>query len=1090
MRRLATILFLVGASYSLLGQQALVDNIDGQWFIHFDGQKTELPRSIHDLGNFDKDGLGYFMRHEKYGIVNAKGEIVVEEQFSSVKQLGGGYYLVLDSTRRKFIGDWHENQFRLRSVRFIVDLQPSWYRFFLDSSNILVNVNAEKEWELKMTDRIYESDFDHVQCSLDSTTYFFNPLGKEIECDVGYPLFGDQYLLIAGPTMKSVVYRDRQIQLPLDASTIRVLEDEITYSQSGKTTIISSYDGRVRSELPYEDISYYGGELIWVRNGGKMGLIRKNGEVVIPTEYSWISQQAGLYQVQNTNGAGILDKDGKMLVPCKYSYVVVYKDYFKVHNDLRMTGVISRKTGRKLLSCDYNRLVISDSLIRAFTNDMMRIIEVDTNHRITNDIVLSNVTSLVREQVPETYEVDERLYPLGWLKKNVPIYDSLGFEIGSKPKWGLKSANDSTLLPARYMQPIYVDQADFSLMVMPERDADLVGVGKIKSRQSRVVSHETGKQLIPEAIISIDTLDLLTRSYSRFYSPKGHGVLLGDNSILRVHYIDGRDLKYVRYCSSKKSQFQPADKTDYNAVKFPDGDMNNSPERTLKAKYKDKYYEYVKYENSEWNFLAKDGKKLFDEPFDFVHPFASETAIVQKKGYWGVVRADSFIIEPKYASVERSPISDTLLVVKKIKNGKRFLDTNGRVVTNGITRFIRSKGNLTQVEINKRKQLIQSNYEVISGDTRFQKLLDNDIFYSKEKKEYTIYDHTGELLGTVKLKPEEVWFRECVLSKTRGKKGVVSVDGDTLLPFEYKNISKLGKYIFAENGLNNSLFDQDMRMIDDVKSNGVLVDSISGNYAEILENKAIVYAPNAKKIASFKGTKFKHFHNGYLIRFGKSLHVFGPDQNLTFEFEPKELNVLGDNGYFVIGSDRVGHYFDAEWKEVSFNEPLTRGRTVGDGLVISRSKSGTILFGGDVKVVFESGTKAVGSFQNGFLLLERRGKYEFVDRKGINRFKRKFSEALPFSGQYATVREKAGWTIIDGAGHFQILPGFERIVPLSATLFSTSLQPVYGLFDAHGNELIPTEFQALNFINEEIIQGRKNGDIFYFDLNGKLLTLD
>jgi hypothetical protein len=1089
LKRFVAILFIVGASLTLFGQQALIDNVEGQWFVYSEGQKTSLPRSIQELGNFDVDDLSYFGRHQKYGIINAKGEVVVQEQFSSVKQLGGGYYIVLDSLRRRFLGDWYEGQFRIRPVKVMVDLQPSWYRFVFDTSQVLVNINAQKEWELKGMDRIYESDFDHVQCNLDSVTYFFDPSGKDIKCDTGYPLFGDQYLLIAGAEVKSVVYRDRTIQLPLDADRIRVLEDEIAYSQRGKTTIISSYDGRVLSELPYEDVRYYGGDLIWVRNEGRVGLVKKDGEIVIPAEYTWLSPRNGLFEVRNSKGAGILDKDGKEIVPCKYNYVVTYKDYFKVHNDLRMVGLVSRKTGKSILACDYNKLVLSDSVVRAFTSNIMRILELDTNHRVTNDIVLSNVTSLVREDVSKEYEIDERLYPLGWFMKSVPVYDSLGFAIGSAPKWGLKSANDSVILPARYSQPIYVDKADFSLMEMPDREVDLVGIGTVKGSQSRVVSHETGKQLIPEPIIGIDTLDLLTRSYSRFYSPKGHGVLLEDNSILRVHYIDGRDLKYVRYCSAKKSGLQPADKTDYNAIKFPDIDLNNNPERTIKVRYKNKYYDYVKYENSEWNFLTTDSKKLFDEPFDFVHPFSSETAIVQKEGKWGVIRSDSFIIEPKYSAVDRSPISDTLFVVKRIKNGKRLLDTNGRIVGNGITRFIRSKGNLTQVEINKRKQLIRSDYSVISGDTRFQKLLDNDIFFSKENKEYTVYDHEGELLGTTKTKPEEVWFQEYALTKSRGKKGVLSLENDTLLPFEYKHISKAGDYIFAQNGFDNKLFDRSLRIIDNLKSNDVLVDSVTGNYAEILENKAIMHASNGKKLATFKGTNFEHFHNGYLIQFGKDLRVMNPDRKLTFEFEPKEFNVLGDEGYFIIAADRVGHYFDAQWNEISFDEPLTRGRPVGEGMVISRTKNGTILFGGDVKVVFKPGTRAIGEYKNGFLLLQHRGQYQFVDVNGNNRFMRTFSEAMPFSGPYATVHEKGGWTIIDSEGHFRILPGFEKIFPLSETLFSTSLQPVYGVFDAHGNELIPAEFQAINFINDKIIQGRKNGQIFYFDRSGTPIEL-
>ncbi|MDG1334369.1 MAG: PRC-barrel domain-containing protein [Crocinitomicaceae bacterium] len=1090
MIRLATILFIFGTSFILFGQQALINNIEGQWSIHSEGKKIMLDRSIHELGNFDQAGLSYFMRHEKYGIVNNKGEILVKERFTSIKQLGSGYYLALDSLRRNFLCDWHQGDFRVRAIDYNVELQPSWYRFTYNSSNFLVNLPSQKEWELKKGDVIYESDFDHLQCFIDSTNYFFDPSGNAIKCQRGYPLFAEKYLLILTEEDKSVVYRTHTISIPSDASKVRIRQDEIMYVQSGKSTIISSHDGHIISELPFEDVSYYNDDLIQVRSKGKVGLIKKTGEVVLPAEYASFSMLGDLYYVRKSTGAGIIDENGQVLVPCKYNYIVAYSDFFKIHNDLTMVGLISRKTGRNLLSCDYSRLMLSDSVVRAFTSDMLRIMELDSNHRITNDIILSNVTSLVNTEATENYIVDERLYPLGWFFEYVPQYDSSGFETGVIPRWGLKSSNDSILRPAQYRQPKFVDQADFSLIEMAPRRIKLPVLGEYQCSQSRVLSHRSGKQLIPEVIISIDTLDLLSRSYARFFSPKGHGVLLSDNSILRVNHIDGSDAKYIRYCTSKQPEMKAAEKGDFDALRFYDTDVNNDPENWLEVTLSKKNHEYVKYENAKWNFLTLSGKNLFQEPFDFVKPYASQTAIVQKNDKWGVVRADSFILEPMYASINRSPISDTLLVVKKKVNGKRFLDTNGRVLTNGITRFLKRKGNLTHIEINRRKKLIKSDYSIISGDTKFQKLFDNDIFYSKKKKEYTVYNSNGDQLGSVKLKPEEVWFEEYVLTKGRGKRGVLSMENDTIIPFKYKTISKIGDYIFAQDGNDNLLFDRNLNEIDNLKSNKVLVDSITASYAEIKDTKATTYSSTNEKIGKFKGTKFKHFHNGYLIEFGKTLRVLAPDQEFTFDFQPKEFHPMGENGQLIIDSDKIGHYFDAEWNEVSVGGPLTRAKVVGEGLAISRSRGRTILFGGDVKVVFKEGPRAIETFKNGFLLLQYMGNFEFVDVKGINQFKRSFKDAMPFIGKYATVKEKDGWTIIDGEGHFQILPNFDKITPLSSTLFETTMQPVYGLFDGHGNELIPAEYQQLNFLRNNIIQGRKEGDIFYFDLNGSPISLD
>lgn len=1090
MIRIATILLFIGASLSLFGQQALTDNIKGQWCIYSKGERIMLDPAIHELGNFDELGLSFFMRHEKYGIINEKGDIVVAEKYKSVKQIGGGYYVLLDEMKNQVLANWKDGEIQFRDVTSVNKVQESWYTMSIDSTELLINLAARKEWRLTKTDLILESDFNHLYVEFDTLRYLFDPRGNEISIIEQSPIFTKNYLLIYGASGKKIIYRHHEIPLPNDAKNIRIKEKEILFAQAGKSTIQSSIDGKIIAVLPYENVSYYNDNLLTVRNNANVGLATKTGELLIPIDYSSISIVDGLYHVRKPSGVGILDKNGQQLIPCKYNYIVAYSDFFTVHNELDFAGLISRKTGKMLLPCDYSKMVLNDTVVRGFSGDMLRILQLDSNHRIVNDIVMSNVTSLVHDHVKRETAVDERLFPLGWFIENVPQYDSAGFLVDEVPRWGLKGANDSVLISARYKQPIYVDQADYSLIANPTKQFTLNGYGPRQFTQFAVTSHRTGKRLIPEYVFSIDTLDLLSRSYSRFVSDKGRGFLLSNNSILRVDYFDEEDTKYVRYCKSKVLELLPSQKQEYDALKVYDFDLNNEQINTTKIFLERAEREYVRYNNAEWNFLDTNGKTVFSEPFEFAQPYSSETALVKKEGKWGVARADSLIIPIGCASIKRSPISDTLFIVKRTGAGMRFLDTNGRLMTNGITRFFSYKENFSQVEIDKNKKLIAADYSVISGETRFQKLLENNIFFSKENKEYTIYDQLGHQLGSVKLRPEEVWFERYVMTKTRGKFGLLSVDGDTLIPFQYKEITKRGNYIFAEDGVKNLLYDENLMLLDKLKTDDVLVDSISGSYALISDGKATTYGSDQRKTGKFSGTDFKHFHNGYLIQFGKTLSVFSSENEFNFDFQPKEMEVMGENGYLIIDSKREGHYFNKDWQEITFDEPLTRVNVVGEGLAFARCRNYSLLFGGDLAVKFKAGYKNEGEFHNGFLLLTYNREYEFVDIKGINQFERTFSEAEPFSGKYATVEEKDGWTIIDGQGHFQILPSFDKITPLSQTLFSTAAQPVYGLFDSHGNELIPTEYHQLNFLRNDIIQGRKNGEIFYFDRDGKAILLD
>ncbi len=392
--------------------------------------------------------------------------------------------------------------------------------------------------------------------------------------------------------------------------------------------------------------------------------------------------------------------------------------------------------------------------------------------------------------------------------------------------------------------------------------------------------------------------------------------------------------------------------------------------------------------------------------------------------------------------------------------------------------------------MDKNKSLVNLDYEVISGETRFQKLLDNDIFFSKENKQYTIYTKEGVQLGEVPLRPEEVWFEKYVKVKSRGKLGVMSVDGDTLIPFRYKEIDKLGDYIFAQDRSDNLLFNSELEQVDKLKSHTVLVDPITGNYAEIQVNRAILHSPEEGRLASVKGTKFERYHNGFLIEMGKQLKVFSPEKELVFDFEPSSLEVMDQNGYLVEDKDKITHYFDENWQEIEFEEPLGRVKYVGNGLALSRTRTHTWLFGGDLSMKLKANTRNVGMYESGFLLTEANKQYQFINLEGENEFKRTYKEAKPFLGKYATVKEKDGWTIIDRQGNYQVLPGFDEITAESPTIFVTRAQPLFGLYDAHGNELISPEYQQLNFLRNDLIQGRKDGNIFYFDRSGKPILMD
>jgi len=88
------------------------------------------------------------MQYEQYGIMSKKGVIVLEQEYNSVKQLGGGYYLLLDDEKNQILVDWRTDHVELREVKKVQKLQTNWYHVTLDSVKVLINLPGQKEWTL------------------------------------------------------------------------------------------------------------------------------------------------------------------------------------------------------------------------------------------------------------------------------------------------------------------------------------------------------------------------------------------------------------------------------------------------------------------------------------------------------------------------------------------------------------------------------------------------------------------------------------------------------------------------------------------------------------------------------------------------------------------------------------------------------------------------------------------------------------------------------------------------------------------------------------------------------------------------------
>lgn len=1085
------ILCCIGASS--WEQTALIGNSNGQWRILKNNSEVLLPRTIHEVGNFDSKNLTFFGQNGNYGIMNDKGAVVHEPEFKSIKQLGSGVYYCLGKVEN-YIIDFSTT---IKPTVVCLDvkyIQPNWYIIETKERRYLFNSVGKKEYYLNEGDQVISKEFNYVYLvKSNADRILINPNGELIELGESVPVFKKNYLLIRAASVKKVVYSDHEINLPVNSSNIIISENEIHYTVDGRTTLINPLDGRILFSAPFDEILLSEPGVYFVKKGWKTGVIKSDGSIICPPIYNFIINSKRYYSVNNDKGNGIVSKEGKVLVPCEYESVRMVQDFFITESPLRFQGLVSQKNNKVLLNCTYDRILIDGNKIRARFNDKMRMLEIDSSHNIISDVTLDNVLSLgPMGSGNKLAQIDNRLFSLGWFTEETAKFNEQGYNIGSITKWGLKGANDSILLQPRFSQPTYIPLATFSLMRGPKMKYSYGGVTELETNTVSFALLSSGRIVQNEPIICVDTMDCFSRYYSRFFGVSGFGIIRSDDKIVFADYIDGEDDEMVRFARFQEHDILPAKEMEPNAIRFPNLNLNDDPSNSIRYQINRKNYQFVKLENAKWNYFDSVGDELFSTPFEFAEPFFRKTAIVQKGGKWGVVRMDSVLIPCNYASVKRvSEFSDTVFIVCSVPNGIRYLDTLAHEMKKGITSFKSETGEIAQIRIGRGQKIIDKNYRVLSGEKNNQKLIGTNMFFTHDKKEFNLYSAAGHHEAAISVKPEEIFLEKYIVAKVKGRFGLIDFYGDTVVPFNYKSMSVMGSYIFAKDGFQNTLFDHNMKVLRECKTADILVDSASGNYAVLLNGKCKVYsAKDHSAIGKFSDFVPNYFVRDYLIQTKGTTRIkkiTGEDIELPFEVVTIEF--MDNHGYLMEDKNRVFHYYTSNWEEVKIAGDLKRARYVGNGYFTGTTKKGTLLYGNEKEIWFDAGTRVIDKFESGFLLIEEPLCIYFIDSIGQLAFNRKFDEATPFSGNYATVSELEGWSIIDISGQLKSFPSYGKIKPLGANVFSTQAQAKYGLFNSHGEEILPVAFQKINFLPGKIIQGIKDGELFYFDYAGKPLSL-
>ncbi|WP_343744259.1 WG repeat-containing protein [Chitinophaga sp.] len=299
--------------------------------VRFDGLAVK-----YGMSNYDDDAAGQeknnfisVMKGEKTGLFNiATGQLVIPAEYTEIRWQNadmlrleqGDSTALADKTGKIIRPLTRYGAFDAVSPQLIVE------RRYTDDNGVTLLINKagqilyqNKSWEFTASsyNRLLVPDFDKTR------PLQFNSGLLKVRADAHENQFVDS-------TGKLVVFDEYSYVGDFSNGLAVALNQE-------KRVGIINVNKKVVYPLVLDDMAPADNELIQMKQGGKVGLLRKDGTVLLPLEYEDISKiyDTSLYIVTRNGKKGVLNAAGKELLPAAYDDIRYNKDvnFFDVAKD-------------------------------------------------------------------------------------------------------------------------------------------------------------------------------------------------------------------------------------------------------------------------------------------------------------------------------------------------------------------------------------------------------------------------------------------------------------------------------------------------------------------------------------------------------------------------------------------------------------------------------------------------------------------------------------------------------------------------------------------------------------------------------------
>ena len=293
--------------------------------------------------------------------------------------------------------------------------------------------------------------------------------------------------------------------------------------------------------------------------------------------------------------------------------------------------------------------------------------------------------------------------------------------------------------------------------------------------------------------------------------------------------------------------------------------------------------------NQKYGLVDFSGKELLKCEYENIEALQGieNSLIITKDGKIGLCdNLGNVIIEPKYQKVEK--------IEDNYKNGYIVVDSENKY---GIIGFDKSV-------------ILECKYEEIKGIYG-----GSNLFVIKTDGKYQVINKSGDTVLEDKFDEAEAISGDYIVAEKGGKYGVVDINGETKINFEYNQIKVAGKNYIAKKA-------NKFGVIDIEENEKIPFDYININYVPAGDLFVADYIENENLVSKIYDQNFKEKLTGTVLDINTAkgyirVNVNGEYKYYNFKFEEKQSStLLTTNSLFLSKKNGKYGFLDKDGKVV------------------------------------------------------------------------------------------------------------------------------------------------------------------------------